>query len=110
MRPAACVPAMPRHERLVRREPKRASRAGRRRKGSDRGTGVPPLRNVLGSHAHADARADLVAGDGRRENVAAGLSRPDLRDGENGRKRHRTDVQHANAMHIVELESWTSVR
>ncbi len=90
---------------LVRRESQRTRRAGRRSEGTDRRTRVPPLRDVLRSHAHADPRPDLVAGNGRGENIAAGQSRPDLRDGQKGRKRHRTHVQHADPMHIVKLES-----
>ncbi len=49
---------------LLRIEPQRRCRAGGGREHADRCAGMPALADMLLSHAHADARADLVAGDG----------------------------------------------
>ena len=71
----------------------------------DRGAGVPALADVLRPHAQADPRADLVAGDGGAQEVAAAHARAQLGDGDERRQGHRADVQHAGPLHVVELEA-----
>ena len=85
--------------------PKPRRGAGRRREHAHRRAGMPALADMLLAHAHADARADLVAGDRGGEKVAAAQAGVALRDRDQGRQRHRADVQHALAMHVVELEA-----
>ena len=52
---------------------------------------------------HADAADDLVAGDDRRERVAAARTRL-LGRGERGRRDHRRDVAHRLRVRVVEVE------
>ena len=82
-----------------------ARRAGRGRENPDRGAGMPALADMLLAHAQADARPDLVAGDGGGEEIAAGQLRVALGDGDQRRQRHRADMEHGLAVHVVELES-----
>ena len=65
---------------------------------------MPALADVLLAHADADARADLVAGDGRRQQLRAGHVVLLLGHGKQRRERDGADVQHALSMHVVELE------
>src|SRR6266446_7466778 len=90
---------------LVGRKAERRSGAGRRREDADSGPRVPTLDDVLLTHAHADARTDLVACYCGGQEIAAAHSRPELGDSQEGRQSHRTDMQHTLAMDIVELEA-----
>ncbi len=60
---------------------------------------------MLRAHAFADARTDLVAGHGGREEIAAAETGAKLGDRQQRRQCDRTDVQDALAMHIVEFEA-----
>src|SRR5215510_10858739 len=66
---------------------------------------MPALPDVLGPHAQAHARADLVAGHRRGEEIAAAHAALELHHGHERRERNGAHVQHAGAVHIVELES-----
>jgi len=66
---------------------------------------MPALADVLGPHAQPDARPDLVARHGRSEKLLAAEIPAQLGDREQRREHHRTDMQHARAMHVVELEA-----
>ena len=83
----------------------RPRRAGRRREHADRGAGMPALADMLLAHAQADARADLIAGDGGGEKIAAGQFGMALRHRDQRRQRDRADMQDRGAMHVVELEA-----
>ena len=52
-------------------KPQGRGRARRRGKHPDGRAGVPALPDMLRTHAFADARADLVAGDGGAQEIAA---------------------------------------
>ena len=82
-----------------------ARRAGGGRENPDRGAGMPALADMLLAHAQADARPDLVTGDGGGEEIAAGQLRVALGDRNQRRQRHRADMQHGLAVHVVELEA-----
>jgi len=66
---------------------------------------MPALPDMLLAHAQADARADLVAGDGGGKKVASADRRLALQDGEDRRQRDRADVKDADPVHVVELEA-----
>src|SRR5678815_5315524 len=66
---------------------------------------MPPLADMLGPHAEAHARAGLVARGRRRQKLLTGYIVFELRDGDERRKDHGADVQHARAVHVVELEA-----
>src|SRR5258708_2927156 len=66
---------------------------------------MPALADVLGSNAKADARAGLVAGSRRRQEIAAAEIAPRLGNGDQRRQHHRADVQHAGAVNVVQLEA-----
>ena len=106
IRPAACVPAMPSACTVCSGvEPQAARGAGRRGEHADRRARVPALPDVLLAHAHADARPDLVAGDRGGEEFAPAQLGVAFGDREQRRQGDRADVQHARAMHVVELEA-----
>ncbi len=65
---------------------------------------MPTLPDMLLPHAQSHARADLVAGNGGRQKLAAAYA-AELRNGHQRRQHHRAHVQHAFAVHVVELES-----
>ena len=87
---------------IERKAPRRAGGGG---ENPDCGAGMPALADMLLAHAQADARADLVAGDGGSEEIAAGQLRVALGNRDQRRQCHRTDMQHGFAVHVVELES-----
>ena len=60
---------------------------------------------MLRTHAFADARADLVAGDRRTQEVAAAHAGLQLGYRKERRQGDRADMQHALAVHVVELEA-----
>ena len=66
---------------------------------------MPALTNVLGPHAQADARADFVAGYGGGKEFPAVQVAAQLGDGDQRRQHHRTHMQYAGAMHVIELEA-----
>ena len=82
-----------------------AGGAGGGREHADRRAGMPALGDMFLAHALADARADLVAGERRNQQFAAGEIGVALRHREQGRQRDGADMQHADAMHVVELEA-----
>ena len=90
---------------LLRIEPKSARRAGRGREHADGRAGVPALADMFLAHALADARADLVARDGGGEEFAAGETVVAFRRRDQRRQRHRADMQHGLAVHVVEFEA-----
>ena len=90
---------------LVDVEPEPARGARRGGKDAERRARMPALRDVLGSHAQADARSDLVAGDGGRQELLAAHAGLHLRDRDQRGQHDRADVQHARAVHVVELEA-----
>ena len=84
---------------------KRGGRARRSGKYPDSCAGVPALPDMLRAHAFADARADLVAGHGGTQKIAAAHAGPQLRHRQQRRQGDRADMQHALAMHVVKLEA-----
>jgi hypothetical protein len=66
---------------------------------------VPALPDVLGAHAQTHPRTDLVAGDRGGQELAAAQVAAQLGDRDERRQHHRADVQHAGAVHVVELEA-----
>ena len=66
---------------------------------------MPALADMLLAHAVADPRADLVAGERRDQQFAAGEVGVALRHREQGRQGDGADMQHAVAVHVVELEA-----
>ncbi len=90
---------------LLRREPQRRRGAGRRREHADGRAGMPALADMLGPHAEADPRPDLVAGDRGAQEIASAHARPHFDDREQRRQRHRADMEHAGTMDVVELEA-----
>ena len=90
---------------LLRVELQTARRAGGGREHADRGAGMPALADMLLAHAFADARPDLVAGERRDQQLAAGEVGVALRHREQGRQGDGADMQHADAVHVVELEA-----
>ena len=72
---------------------------------AERGARMPALRDVLGAHADADARSDLVARDRRGQEFLAAHAGSHFGDRDQRRQHHRADVQHALAVHVVELEA-----
>ena len=90
---------------LLRVELEPARRAGGRGEHADRGAGMPALADMLLAHAFADARPDLVAGQRRDQQFASGEIGVALRHREQGRQGNRADMQHADAVHVVELEA-----
>ena len=106
IRPAACVPAMPSACTVCSASSFKPARgAGGGREHAERRAGVPALGDMLLAHAHADARADLVAGERRDQQLAPGEIGVALGDRDQRRQHDRADVQHAGAMHVVELEA-----
>src|ERR1700676_3467534 len=101
IRPDDWVPAMPSACTVVSAS-SLSPRAGRGRENPDRGAGMPALADMLLAHAKANARTDLVAGDGRGEEIAAGQLRVALGNGDQRRQRHRADMEHRLAVHVVE--------
>src|SRR3979490_2302653 len=99
--PAACVPAMPSactvlsassfKPRAARVELQAARPPRARRENAERRARVPALADVLGPHAQSHARADLVAGDGGRQELAAAHA-AELSDGHERRQHHRAPV------------------
>jgi hypothetical protein len=63
------------------------------------------LRNVLRPHADADARADFITGDGRREELAAAHSGTHFRNRNERRQHDGADMQHPLPMHVVQFEA-----
>ena len=90
---------------LVGGEAQGGGRARRGGKHADGRAGMPALSDMLRAHAFADARADLVAGDGRTQEIAAAQAGAQLGDRKQRRQGDRADVQHALAVHVVELEA-----
>jgi hypothetical protein len=86
-------------------EPQSAGRAGRGRIDADRGAGMPALADMLLPHAAPDAGADLVAGDRGGDEFLSREAGMALRHGDERGQRDGTHVQHAVAMHVVELEA-----
>jgi hypothetical protein len=84
-------------------QPARGS--GSRREYADGGTRMPALADMLLAHALADPRADLVAGERRDQQFTAGEIGMALRHREQRRQRDGADMQHADAMHVIELEA-----
>ena len=82
-----------------------AGGAGGGREHADRRAGVPALADMFLAHALADARTDLVAGERRDQQLAPGEISVALRHREQGRQRDSADMQHTDAMHVVELEA-----
>ena len=66
---------------------------------------MPALADMFLAHALADARTDLVAGERRDQQLAPGQIGVALRHREQRRQRDGADMQHADAMHVVELEA-----
>ncbi len=89
----------------VRRQPQRRRGAGGGREHADGGAGMPALADMLRPHAQADPRPDLVAGDGGAHEIAPAHAGPQLGDREQRRQGHRAHMQHAGAVHVVELEA-----
>ena len=106
IRPAACVPAMP-SACTVFSASSRSARAAPAAGGkhAERRARMPALRDVLGPHADADARADFIAGDRGGQEFAAAHARAHLGNRDQRGQHHRAHVQHALAMHVVELEA-----
>ena len=78
---------------------------GRSRENAKGGAGMPSLADMLLSHADADSRSDLVARDSGGKKFTSGKLRMILRYRDQCRKRHRADMQHAVAVHVVEFET-----
>ena len=66
---------------------------------------MPALSDMLRTHAFADARADFVAGDRRAQEIAAAHAGMQLGHRQKRRQGDRADMQHALAVHVVELEA-----
>ncbi len=64
---------------------------------------MPALPDMLLPHAQAHARADLVARDGGAQELAP-VHSAELGDRDQSRQHHRAHVQHAFAVHVVQLE------
>src|SRR3977135_3455043 len=121
IRPADWVPAMPsawplcaagrgpgeagRGEGLRAGEPQTARRAGRRREDADGRARMPALPDMLLAHALADARTDLIAGNGGRQELTARQLGMAFGHRDQGRQRDGADMQDALTMDVVELEA-----
>ena len=72
---------------------------------AERRARMPALLDVPRTHAQPDARADLVARHGGGEKLLAAEIAAHLGDGQERGQHDRADVQHAGAVHVVELEA-----
>ena len=72
---------------------------------AQRRAGVPARGDVRGAHAQADARADFVAGDGGGQEFPAAHAGLQFGERDQRRQHHGADMQHAGAVHVVELEA-----
>ena len=88
-----------------RRKPERRCCAGRRGEHADRRTGVPTLHDVLLTHAHADARTHLITRDRGGEEIAPRHAWFEFGEREQRWQGHRTNMQHALPVYIIELEA-----
>ena len=79
--------------------------ARRRRKYPDGRARMPALGDMLGPHAQADPRPDLVARDRGAQKIAPAHAGPQLGDRDHRRQRDGADMQHAGAMHVVKFEA-----
>src|SRR6185369_4036198 len=66
---------------------------------------VPALADMLLAHAAPDTRTDLIAGDRRREKIAPAHWRMTFGDCDQRRQHDRAAMEHAVAVHVVELEA-----
>ena len=85
--PADCVPAMPSACTVCSAESRKAAAAPAAAENTP--TVAPecqPCADMLRAHAFADARADLVAGDGGAQEIAAAHAGPQLGDREQRRQ------------------------
>src|SRR5712672_2557306 len=82
-----------------------ARRTGGSGEHAERRARVPALADMLLAHAAADAGTDLIARDRCGEKIAPAHRRMTLSDRDQRRQHDRAAVEHAVAMHVVELEA-----
>ena len=77
----------------------------RRGKDTERRPGMPALLQMLWPHTDADARPDFIPCGCGRQKIFSAQPFSEFSHCDQRGQHHRTDMQHALAMHVVKLES-----